>query len=95
MAGVAVPWVDGVTLVDAEDPEEAEDGRLECDEADDGGAGCTFGTGSGVRGREDAPDAGSGLGRAACASTAHDRATDKATKTVKNLTVRTSLFAPL
>jgi hypothetical protein len=91
VAGVVVPCVGGVTLAGADDPEEAEDGPLYCDEA---GAGCALGTGSGVRGREDVPEGGSGLGRSARASTAHSRATDSATTTVKNLTVLTSLLAP-
>jgi hypothetical protein len=93
VAGVDVPYVDGVTLAGAEYPEEAEDGPL-YDEVDEGGAGCALGTGSGVRGREDVPEGGSGLGGAACASTAHDRTTDSATTTVKNLTVLTSLLVP-
>ena len=83
--------VDGVTLAGAEDPEEAEDGPLECDEADEGGAGCALGTGSGLRGREDVPEAGSGFGCSACASTAHNRATDSAITTVKNLTALTKI----
>jgi hypothetical protein len=97
VAGGGVPCVDGGTLAGAEDPEEAEDGPLECDEADEadeGGAVCALGTGSGIRGREDVPEAGSGFGRSACASTAHNRATDSATTTVKNLTALTSLLAP-
>lgn len=94
MAGVDVPFVDGVTLAGAEDPEETEDGPLRCDETDDGGAGCAVGTGSGVRRREDAPEGGSGLGGAACASTAYDRTTDSATTTVTNLAAFTSLLPP-
>ena len=94
VAGVGVPCGDGVTPASDEDPEEAEDGPLDCDEVDEGGAGCALGTGSGLRGREDVPEGGSGLGRSACASTAYSRATDSATTTVKNLTVLTSLLAP-
>lgn len=94
VAGGGVPCVDGVTLAGAEDPEEAEDGPPECDDADEDGAGCALGTGSGLKGREDVPEGGSGFGRSACASTAYDRATDSATTTVKNLTALTSLLAP-
>jgi hypothetical protein len=100
VAGFDVPCVDGVTLagaedpVEAEDPDEAEDGPLECDEADEGAAGCALGTGSGLRGREDVAEGGSGFGRSARASTAHNRATDSATTTVMNRTALTSLLAP-